>query len=147
MCVCIYMCTSIHRECFKASFVWMRWDTREHINNVLLKTLNYHADSIHSYFRMLNVTFQLAALSCLHTRSRQSHGLMHMGPFSTWGLQSPFSRRPLRYALHLDKVSFIDELVLTCLFLCVYVCILCVCVCILFHCNSFFRLQLYLGHS
>ena len=55
---------------------------------------------------------------------------MHMGPFSTWGLQSPFSRRPLRYALHLDKVSFIDELVLTCLFLCVYVCILCVCVCV-----------------
>ena len=99
MCVCIYMCTSIHRECFKASFVWMRWDTREHINNVLLKTLNYHADSIHSYFRMLNVTFQLAALSCSHTRSGQSHDLTSVYlTFRTWGRHSPL--RGLAFGTH-----------------------------------------------
>ena len=90
MCVCVCVCvcvfTSIHRE----GFICLdRWYTREQIIDVVLKTLNSYADSLHRYFRMQNLTFQLASLSWSHTRSWQSHALTSVRlAFRTWDLHS-----------------------------------------------------------
>ena len=90
----------------KASSVWIRWDTREQINNVMLKTLNSCAKSLHRYFRMQHLTFQLAALSCLHT-SGQRHDLTSVSlAVRTWDLHSPLSRRRLCSALHREPICF-----------------------------------------
>ena len=64
VCVCVRACVCTRPSTVKASSVWIRWDIREQINGVMLKTLNSYADSIRCYFRMQNLTFQLAALSC-----------------------------------------------------------------------------------
>ena len=48
----------------KALSVWISWDTREQINDFVLKTLDSSAGSFHRYFGMQNLTFQPAALSC-----------------------------------------------------------------------------------
>ena len=48
---------------------------REQINHVVLKTLDSSAGSLHLYFGMKIITFQLAALSCSYTRSGHSHDL------------------------------------------------------------------------
>ena len=92
MCVCVrlcvWVCTSIHRE----GFICLDHDASEQSNDVMLKTLNSYADSLHRYFRMQDLTIQPAALSCSHTRSRQSHDLtsIHLA-FRTWGLHSPLA--------------------------------------------------------
>ena len=104
---CVCMCVCVHPSTMEASSVWIRWDTREQINDVMLKILNSSAVSSHRYLRMQNLTFQLAALSCLQTKSRQSHDLTSVRlAFRTWGLHSPFSRRCLRYALHRERICF-----------------------------------------
>ena len=116
VCVCVCVCVrarapvcvrGLRPSTVKASSVWIKWDTREQINDVMLKTLNSYADSLHRYFRMQNLTFQLAALSCSHTSSGQSHDLtsVHFA-FRTWNLHSPFSRRRLWYALHREPICF-----------------------------------------
>ena len=48
---------------------------REQINDVVLKRLDSSAGSLHLYFGMQNLTFQLAALSCSYTKSGHSHDL------------------------------------------------------------------------
>ena len=48
---------------------------REQINDVVLKALDSSVSSLHLYFGMQNITFQLAALSCSYTRSGHSHDL------------------------------------------------------------------------
>ena len=107
VCMCVCVCVCLHPSTMKASSVWIRWDTREQINDVMFKMLNSSAGSRHRYFRMLNLTFQLTALSCLQTKSRQSHDLTSVRlVFRTWGLHSPFSRRCLRYALHREAICF-----------------------------------------
>ena len=104
---CVCMCVCVHPSTMEASSVWIRWDTREQINDVMLKMLNSSAVSSHRYLRKQNLTFQLAALSCLQTKSRQSHDLTSVRlAFRTWGLHSPFSRRCLRYALHRERICF-----------------------------------------
>ena len=70
-CVCMCLCPST----MKASSVWISWDTREQINDVVLKTLDSSAGSLHHYFGMQNLTFQLAALSCSYTRGEHNHDL------------------------------------------------------------------------
>ena len=69
---CVYQCVYVHppwRLYLSGSF-----DDREQINNVILKTFDSYAKSLHRYFS-LNQTFQTSTLSCSHTRSRQSHDL------------------------------------------------------------------------
>ena len=68
--VCV--CRCLRPSTVKASCVCIRWYIREEINDVMLKTLNSYAKSLHRYFRMKHLTLQLAALSCSHT-SRKSH--------------------------------------------------------------------------
>ena len=71
----------------KASSVWISWETREQINDVMLKTLMSCAKSLHRYVR--------------HTRSGQSHDLTSVIlAFRTWGLHSPLSRYRLQSTLH-----------------------------------------------
>ena len=107
VCVCVCVCVCLRPSTVKASSVWIKWDTREQINDVMLKTLNSYADSLHRYFRMQNLTFQLAALSCSHTSSGQIHDLTSVRfAFRTWNLHSPFSRRRLWYALHREPICF-----------------------------------------
>ena len=76
----------------KASSVWTSWDTRVQINDVVLKTLDSSAGSLHRYFGMQNLTFQLAALSCSYTKSGHNHDLTstHLA-FRTWDLHSPLT--------------------------------------------------------
>ena len=106
-CVRVRACVCLRPSTVKASSVWIRLDTRKQINDVMLKTLNSYTDSLHRYFRMQNLTFLLAALSCLHTRSKHSHDVTSVRlAFRTWGLHSPFSRRRLRYALHRELIYF-----------------------------------------
>ena len=114
VCVCVWVCVCVCVLCVcvlpstvKALFVWIKWDTREHIHDVMLKTLNSYADSLHRYFRMQNLAFLLAALSCSWTRSGQSHDLTSARlAFRTWDLHSRFSRRRLPYALPRKSICF-----------------------------------------
>ena len=73
VCVCLFVCVRawvcLWPFTVKVSSVWIRWDTSEQINDFMLKTLNSSAGSLHRYFRMQNLTFQLAASSYSHTRS------------------------------------------------------------------------------
>ena len=48
-CVCVCVCVCARPSTLKASSVWIRWDIREQINDVMLKTLNSYADSLHRY--------------------------------------------------------------------------------------------------
>ena len=100
VCVYVCVCTSIHRE----GFICLdQVGYQEQINDVMLKTLNSSADSLHRYFGMQNLTFQLAALSCSQNRSDLSSVRL---VFRTWGLHSLFSRRCLWYALHRELICF-----------------------------------------
>ena len=74
MLTCVCVCLSL--STVKASSVWISWDTREQINDVVLKTLDSSSGSPHRYFGMQNLTFQLAALSCSYIRSGYSHDLI-----------------------------------------------------------------------
>ena len=47
MCVCVCVCVCLRPSAVKASSVGIRWDTREQINDVMLKTLNSCAKSLH----------------------------------------------------------------------------------------------------
>ena len=85
VCVCLCVCVYVRPTTVKTSSVWIRWDAGEQINDVMLKTLNSYADSLHCYFRMKKLTVQLVALSCSHTRSGQSHDLNSIRlVFRTW---------------------------------------------------------------
>ena len=75
LCVCLCVCVCLHPSIVKASSVWISWDTRKQINDVVSKTLDSSAGSLHLYFGMQSLTFQLATLSCLYTRSGHSHDL------------------------------------------------------------------------
>ena len=95
VCVCVCVCVCLRPSTVKASSVWIRWDTRERINDAILKTLNSYADSLYCLFRMENLTFQLAALSCSHTLNGQGHDLTSARlAFRTWGLQLPLADVP-----------------------------------------------------
>ena len=65
---------------------------KEQINYVVLKTLDSSAGSIHLYFGMQNLTFQLAALSCSYTRSEHSQDLTSIRlAFRTQDIHSPLT--------------------------------------------------------
>ena len=93
VCVCMYVCvcvfTSIHHE----GFICLEQVGYQGTDQcVMLKTLNSYVDFLHRYFRMQNLTFQLAPLSCSHTRSGRSHDLTSARlAFRTWGLHSPLT--------------------------------------------------------
>ena len=107
VCVCVCVCVCLRLSIVKASSVWIKWDTREQINDVLLKTLNSYVDSLYRYFIMQNLTFQLATLSCSHTRSRKSHDLTSVRlVFRTWSFHSAFSRRCIRYTVRREPICF-----------------------------------------
>ena len=54
VCVCVHVCVSAFTV--KVSSVWISWDTREQINDVILKKLISSAKSLHRYFRMQHIT-------------------------------------------------------------------------------------------
>ena len=92
MCVCVCVCVCLRPSTVKASSVWIRWDTREQIHDVVLKTLDSSAGSLHRCFGMQNLTFQLAALHCSYTRSGHSDDLTSISlAFRTSGLHSPLT--------------------------------------------------------
>ena len=57
VCVCVCVCVCLRPFTMKALSVWISWDTREQINDVMLKTLISYAKSLHRYFRMQNLAF------------------------------------------------------------------------------------------
>ena len=92
---CVCVCTSIHPEGFiyLDQVGYQGTDQRCYVEDV--KFLCRFPSSL---LRMKNVTFQLAALSCSHTRSGQSHDLtsvrlaFSMGPSFTIQQESPSVR-------------------------------------------------------
>ena len=91
-CVCVCVCVCLRPSTAKASSVWISWNTREQINNVLLKTLDSSAGSLHRYFGMQSLTFQPAALPCSYSKSEHSHDLTSIRlAFRTQGLHSPLT--------------------------------------------------------
>ena len=70
--VCVYVCVYLRPSTVKASSIWISWDTRVQINDVVLKTLDTTASSLHRYFGMQNLTFQLATLSCSFVLQKQA---------------------------------------------------------------------------
>ena len=92
VCMCVRVCVSLRPSTVNVLSVRIRWDSREKINDVMLKALNSYPDSYHRYFRMQNLTFQPAALFCSHTRSGKSHDLtIVLLAFRTWDLHSPLT--------------------------------------------------------
>ena len=90
--VCVYVCVYLRPSTVRASSIWISWDTRVQINDVVLKTLDSSAGSLHPCFGMQNLIFQLAALSCSYTRSEHSHDLTNIRlTFRTQDLHSPLS--------------------------------------------------------
>ena len=57
LCVCVCVCVCVRPSMVKASSVWIRWDIREQINDIMLKTLISYAKSLHRYLRMQHLTF------------------------------------------------------------------------------------------
>ena len=104
----ICMCMCLSPSTVNASSVWISWDTREQINDFVLKTFDCSASSIHRYFGMQNLTFQLAVLSCSYTRSEHSHDLtsIYTSRFQNIGPSFTIIRRRLRYALHYEPICF-----------------------------------------
>ena len=102
--VCVCVCVCVRLSNVKASSVWIKWDTREQINDVMLKTWNSSAGSFHRYIGMQNLTFQLATLSCWHTRSGQSHDSTNIHQYI--GPSFIINRRRPWYALHREPICF-----------------------------------------
>ena len=73
VCVCVCKCVCLGPSTVKASSVWISWDAREQINDVVLKTLDSSGGSNYCYFGMQNLTFPLLSCSC--TRSGHSRNL------------------------------------------------------------------------
>ena len=87
--VCVCVCVYVHAP-WRLHLSGTAGTTRKQINDVVLKTLDSSAGSLHLYFGMQNLTFQLAALFCLHTRSGHSHDLTSIRiAFRTKGIHSP----------------------------------------------------------
>ena len=64
VCVCVRLFT------MKASSVWISWNAREQINDVMLKTFFSYAKSLHCYFTMKHQTL-LTSLFILLTHKKQ----------------------------------------------------------------------------
>ena len=76
VCVCVCVCARVYAHPpWRFHLSGTARTAREQINDVVLKTLDSSAGSLHLYFGMQNITFQLAALSCSYTRSGHSHDL------------------------------------------------------------------------
>ena len=99
-CVCVCVCV---RVCVRVCVCVCVYQGTEQISDVVLKTLDSSAGSLHRCFGMQNLTFQQAALSCSYTRSEYSRDLtsIHLA-FRTFTI----IRRRLRYALHREPVCF-----------------------------------------
>ena len=52
VCVCVCVCVCVRPSTVTASSVWISWDTREQISDVMLKTLISYAKSLHRFFRV-----------------------------------------------------------------------------------------------
>ena len=83
VCVCVCVCVFVH-SLWSHHLSRTAGTAREQINDVVLKKLDSYTGSLHLYFGMQSLTFQLAALSCSYTRSGHSHELtsIHL-PFRT----------------------------------------------------------------
>ena len=68
VCVCVCVCTSI-----REGFICL--DQVGYQGTYQQCYVDSYTDSLHRYFRMQKLAFQLAPLSCSHTRSGQSNEL------------------------------------------------------------------------
>ena len=66
--VCVCVCVRLFT--MKASSVWISWNAREQINDVMLKTFFSYAKSLHCYFTMKHQTL-LTSLFILLTHKKQ----------------------------------------------------------------------------
>ena len=72
VCACVCVCVYVH-PLWRLHLFGTAETATQQINDYVLKTLDSSAGSLHVYFGMQNLTFQLAALSCSYTRSGHSH--------------------------------------------------------------------------
>ena len=73
--LCMCVCVCLRPFTVKTSSVCHSWNAREQINDIMLKTLLFSSKSFIAILEWSTKPFQLATLSCLHTRSGQSHDL------------------------------------------------------------------------
>ena len=97
--LCVYVCVCLRLFTMKASSVWIIWDTRRQINNVMLKTLISYAKSLHCYFRIQPLTFLTSHFILFAYWKRAKPRLnkctsrfQTMGPSSTIKQTSPLVR-------------------------------------------------------
>ena len=90
--ICVCVCVYVHPP-WSLHLSGTAGTAREQIKDVVLKTLDSSAGSLHLYFGIQNLTFQPAALSCSYTRRRHSRDLTSIRlPFRTYVLHSPLTR-------------------------------------------------------
>ena len=61
-CVCVCVCVCVRQSTVKASSLWIREDTMEQINDVMLKTSISYAKSLQRYCRVQYLTFLTSRL-------------------------------------------------------------------------------------
>ena len=70
VCTCVCVCVCLRPFIVKALPVWISWNTREQINDVILETLISYAKFLHSYFRMQHLIFLTSHLIMLIHQDR-----------------------------------------------------------------------------
>ena len=78
----------LHPSTVKALSVWIRWDTRERINDIMLKTLISYAKALYRYFNIVstityNIVVSVDIVSSLPMASEKKSPIQTRGVFRT----------------------------------------------------------------
>ena len=69
VCVCVCVCVCLRPSTVKPSSVWNSWDCQGTNQWCCVEDVGFLCWSLHLYFGMQSLTFQLAALSCPNTEA------------------------------------------------------------------------------
>ena len=103
-CVCVCVCVCLRPFSVKTSSVWVSWNAREQVNDIVLKTFLSSAKSLHRCFRMKHHAFLtgsrqrhdltrvLLALKNIRPSftiiTHRPHAVLHRKPICLWRLHS-----------------------------------------------------------
>ena len=80
--VCVCVC--LHPSTVKALSVWIRWDTRERINDIMLKTLISYAKALYRYFNIVStITYNIVVSVDIVNGVRKKSPIQTRGVFRT----------------------------------------------------------------
>ena len=109
-CVCVYVyvyvCACLPSLTVKASSVQISWNTREQINDAMLKTFISYAKSFHHYFRMQHLTFLTShVILFTHQKREKSRIDQCVSSFQNMDSSPTIVRHRLRSTLHRKPIS------------------------------------------